>query len=295
MQNFSLSQAIRERFEAVESEFGYSEHLVTLDCDSIDLWDFSHRQAFELGDIDRLAKQIKQSGQHQPIIVVRSSAFFMPKNNGSAQYVIVSGQRRWLACRKNKMNILALVRPLSFEQAIAVLASEEKETQLSEYSKGMLYHRLLHTQQLSKKQLCERFNLTEKLLDSFLAFAHVPAEIWAEVGDLSRISRNTASVIGELSSKGRLYISALKSIASKIEHGYSEKRVRTAVEKLVHFDSSDDSKKITHKIKCKGKVVMSLNEGKIILDKSLISDAHFSELIANIERDVTDFARHYLE
>lgn len=295
MQNFSLSKAIRERFEAVENEFGYSEHIMTLDCESIDLWDFSHRQAFELGDINKLAKHIKGSGQHQPIIVVRASAVFRPKNNHSAQYVVVSGQRRWLACKQNKMDVFALVRPLNFEQAIEVMASDEKEAHLSEYSKGMLFHRLLDTEQLSKKQLCELFNLTKELLHSYLAFARVPTEIWSAVGNLSQISCKVASVIDELSRKGTLYTHALISIASKIEHGYGEKRIRAAVEKLVHFDSSNDSKKIIHKIKCKGKVVMSLNQGKITLDKSLISDAHFNELIANIERDVTDFATHYLE
>lgn len=296
MQNFSLSKAIRERFEAVENELGYSEHILKIDCDKLDTWEFRDRKAFELGDIDDLAASIKHAGQCHPIIIVRPSEVFRPKSNPLAQYIVISGYRRWMACKKYGIDILSIERTLSFEQAVAILASENKKEAVSEYSKGMFYYSLLGTGKISKDELSKRINISPLLLDSYLAFSQVPQEIWDAMGDLSRVSTKTASVIRDLARQGSVYVDALIHIAKKIAHGYGEKRIHEELRILIDkkSDKNSDEHDINHQLKFNGKVVMSLKHGKIKLDKSLMSDSHYEELVSKIEKDVTNFALHYL-
>ena len=295
MQNFCLSEAILERFKAVENEMGYSEHIVNLDCSKIDTWEFRDRKSFELGNIDDLAASIKHGGQCQPIVVVRPSASFKPKDDPSAQYVVIAGYRRWMACKKYKMDVLAVVRTLTFEQAITVLASENEKESVSEYSKGMFYHTLLSTQKITEEELSARLNISLHSLQSYLAFPKVPEQIWKAIGDLSRVSAKTASVILSFVNKGPIHVKAIKSIAKKIAHGYGEKRIQEAVESIVNKNSNPLSKEEPdHQLTLDGKVIMNLHQGKIKFAKSLVSDPHYHDLINEIEQQVANFAHAYL-
>lgn len=297
MQNFSLSEAIFERFKAVESELGYSEHMVKLSCDKIDTWEFRDRKSFELGNIDELAASIKHGGQCQPIIVVRPSEAFKPKDDSNAQYVVIAGYRRWMACKKHRIDVLAVVRTLTFEQAITVLASENEKETVSEYSKGMFYHTLLTTEKISEEQLSKRLNISLSSLHTYLAFSQVPEQLWIAVGDISRVSAKTAAMMLALANKGPLYIKALISIGKKIAHGYGEKRIQEEVENIIDkkLKREPQEKEVAHKIKCNGKVIMSLRHGKMKLDKMIISDPHYNELVTKIENQVSDFASTYLQ
>ncbi len=296
MQNFCLSEAILERFKAVENELGYSEHIVNLNCSHIDTWEFRDRKAFELGNIDDLAASIKHGGQCQPIVVVRPSASFKPKDDSSAQYVVIAGYRRWMACKKYNMDVLAVVRNLTFEQAITVLASENEKETVSEYSKGMFYHTLLNTQKISEEQLSQRLNISIASLHAYLAFSLVPEKIWESVGDLSHVSAKTAAVILSFLNQGPMYVKAIKSIAKKIAHGYGEKRIQEAVESVINKKLNRPStEEEDHSVKFNGKVIMNLHQGKIKLDKSLIANPHYQDLIQEIEKQVTNFAYTYLQ
>ncbi|RUR13074.1 ParB/RepB/Spo0J family partition protein [Legionella sp. km772] len=295
MQNFCLSEAILERFKAAENELGYSEHIVNLDCSKIDTWEFRDRKSFELGNIDDLAASIKHGGQCQPIVVVRPSASFKPKDDPSAQYVVIAGYRRWMACKKYKMDVLAVVRTLTFEQAITVLASENEKESVSEYSKGMFYHTLLNTQKISEQELSQRLNINLNNLQAYLAFPQVPEEIWKAIGDLSRVSAKTASVILSFVNKGPAYVKAIKSIAKKIAHGYGERRIQEAVESIVNKKASRRAKEdLDHQVTLNGKVIMNAHHGRIKFDKSLVTDPHYEDLISEIEKHVAHFAHTYL-
>ena len=120
-------------------------------------------------------------------MVVRPSTSFKPKDDPSARYVVIAGYRRWMACKKYKMDVLAVVRTLTFEQAITVLASENEKETVSEYSKGMFYHTLLSTQKISEQELSQRLNISLSTLQAYLAFPQVPEAIWKAIGDLSRV------------------------------------------------------------------------------------------------------------
>ena len=297
MQNFCLSEAIMERFKAVELELGYSEHIVKLDCNNVDTWEFRDRKSFELGNIDSLAASIKHAGQCQPIIVVRPSEYFKPKDDKTAQYVVIAGYRRWMACKKYNMQVLAVVRNMSFEQAITILVSENEKEIVSEYSKGSFYNTLLATEKISEEELSKRLNITLAHLHAYLAFSKVPEEIWGAVADLSRVSAKTASVILSLINKGPMYTQAIMSIANKIAHGYGEKRIQEEVERIIDkkLKRPPSERPLDHKIRHHGKVIMTVHQGKIKLDKAVTASPHYSQLITSIETQVKDFAHHHLK
>lgn len=297
MQNFCLSDAILERFKNVEKELGYSEHIVSLDCEQIDAWEYRERRAFELGSIDSLASSIQRVGQCQPIIVVRVSDTFRPKNNPLAQYVVIAGYRRWMACKIHNIKVQCIIRNINVEQAITILVSEYEKEHVSDYSKGMLYYRILKTEKMSHDQLSCRLNMNRQQLDGFLSFAQIPGELWTAVGDMSHVSAKTALAIKKISDKGTIYLDALFSIAKKIAQGYGEKRIQKAVEAYINIQLKRAPKEdeIDHQIEFNGKILMNLHHGRIKLDKSLVSHDHFKELIGTLEKNITDFANNYIK
>lgn len=297
MQNFCLSDAILERFKSAEKELGYSEHIVTLDCNVIDTWEYKERSPFELGSLDALASSIKLAGQCQPIIVVRVSDTFRPKENRSAQYVVISGYRRWMACKIHSLQIQAIVRNITLEQAITVLVSEYEKEQVSDYSKGMLYHSLLTTDRISPEELSRRLNIKRQQLDAYIAFAQVPEELWTAVGDMSLVSANTALIIKSISSRGTVYREALLSIAKKIAQGYGEKRIVRSIDTIISKQLKRASKENTakHQLEFNGKIIMNMQQGRIKLDKSLVNHGNFDELIGALEKNITDFANNYIK
>ncbi|WP_081621101.1 ParB/RepB/Spo0J family partition protein [Legionella shakespearei] len=294
MQNFCLSDVILERFQNAEIELGNSEHIVKLDCEKIDTWVFRDRKPFELGDIDQLAMSINHGGQCQPIIVVKASEVFKPKDNPNVDYVVIAGYRRWMACKKYDLKVQAIVRNITFEQAITVLVSENEKENVSDYSKGMFYNTLLNTEEMSPEILSERLNINLSTLNMYLSFAQVPIEIWNAVGDISRVSARTAAVINQIASKGTMYIEALMAIAKKISHGYGEKRIRESVNNIIDKQLKRIHQVLDHKLKFNGKTIMSVHQGRMKFDDSLVNHKKYGELIEKLEKDITDFANFYL-
>ncbi|QDP71782.1 ParB/RepB/Spo0J family partition protein [Legionella israelensis] len=296
MQNFCLSAAIKQRFQDVEEELGYSERIVTLDCGQVDSWVFRDRKTFELGDLDELALSIKYKGQCQPIVVVEASSLFQPKENKDAQYIVIAGYRRWIACKRHSLKIKAVVRKLNFEQAVAALVSENEKENVSDYSRGLFYHSLLEQQKMTQEQLSQKLGINPVTLNQYLAFAQVPEKIWKAVGDTSRVSANTASTIRSIANKGEIYTNALIAIADKISKGFGEKRIRDAVDKILQKEVkiSPVDKYKNYKFQYQGKTLMSMHKDRIKLDKSLMTK-HFPELLADIEKAVRCFAERHIK
>lgn len=296
MQNFCLSDVLLERFQNANNDLGYTEQIVELDCLKLDTWIFRDRKSFELGDIDELAASIQHVGQCQPIVVVRASEVFRPRDDHTAEYVVIAGYRRWIACKKFGLLVKAVIKKMSFDEAVGILVSENEKENVSEYSKGMFYNSLLSNQGMTQEELCKSLDITLAQLKSYLSFSQVPLEIWTAVGDMSRVSARTSQAIQQLASKGTMYTEALVSIANKIAHGYGERRILQAVEKIIDkkLNRKSQLKKIESKLKFEGKTLMSLKQGKIKIDDSISNHDKYSELVQKIEKSVNDFASFYL-
>ena len=130
----TLSQKMHDtekEIKAITKSIVNLEKVEKLDTQEIGNWEYRDRQSFELGDIAALAENIIMSGQAQPIIVVFSSETFIPVDNAKAKYVVIAGYRRWLACKQKNIKVDAIIRTLSFEQAIACLVAENEKEYLT--------------------------------------------------------------------------------------------------------------------------------------------------------------------
>lgn len=296
MQSYSLSEILCERMQNAEEELGFVERIVQLDCNEIDTWEFRDRKPFEIGNIDELAFSIKHKGQCQPIIVVRASDEFRPKSDANAKYIVIAGYRRWSACKRYNIPIKAVLKELTFNQAISVLVSENEKENVSDYSKGMFYYTLLRTEKITQEQLSDKLGLSPTALSNFLAFAQVPNEIWTAIGDLSHVSAKTASTIRAIAKKGTIYVEVLCEIGDKIAKGFGEKRIKEAVEEQLDkkLKRAPIDKFHNHRFAYRGKQLMVLNRGTLKLSSTLAQHEHYEELVANLEKVLADFADFYI-
>jgi ParB family chromosome partitioning protein len=174
-------------------------------------WKYKDRSPIDRGDIEALAKSIKENGQAQPC-VVRPLV-----NNENHDYELVIGERRHLAAKSVGIDLLVIIENLSdTEAAIKQIIENQDRKDLSEYSIGMSYAKLIENNIITTKDLEERLNQTKLQINRLLSFSKVPKEIWDAIEDPSKISARTATELRALSNKGQEYINAIITLAKKI-------------------------------------------------------------------------------
>ncbi len=210
------------------------EKVIKVSPSDIGNWEFRDRQSFELGDIDGLAESIESRGQAQPIIIVESNNVFKTLDNSIKKYIVIAGYRRWLACKSKNILVDAIVREMSFEQAISCLVSENEKEEVSDYSKGIFYFNLLKREGVTKKALYEKLGINRSVFDNYLSFAEVPKEVWEAVQLMNKVSARTSSAIKFICQKGEAEKNAIISIADQIANGIGEKKITALVNKILH-------------------------------------------------------------
>lgn len=210
-----------------------SEKVIKINPEDIGNWEFRDRQDFELGDIEGLSDSIESKGQAQPIIVVKSDDVFKTTDNVDKKYIVIAGYRRWLACKLKNIKVDAIVRNLTFEQAVACLVSENEKEKVSDYSKGMFYYNLLNKERVTKKKLYEKLGINRSVFDNYLSFAEVPEEVWDAVKCMSNVSARTSSAIKFICQKGEREKNAIIAIADKIASGIGEKKIASLINKIL--------------------------------------------------------------
>lgn len=232
--------------DAITNKNENSEKVVKIHPDNISNWEFRDRQDFELGDINALAESIITKGQAQPIIIVEKNNLFKPANDHTdVDYIVIAGYRRWLACKSRNINVDAIIRKLSFEQAIACLVSENEKEKVSDYSKGIFYYNILKNERITKKELYERLGINRGVFDNFLSFAEVPQEVWDSVKDMSNVSSRTSATIKSICQKGEKEKMAIIAIAKKIASGIGEKKINALVNKILIDRKEDNATRVT--------------------------------------------------
>ena len=249
------------------SSLGISSNILSIDPHKIDNWIYRDRSDFELGNIDDLADSIKLKGQAQPIIVASTQKeWFTPKSNFDAKYVVIAGYRRWLACKKHNIKIDAIIKDISFEDAIATLDAENEKEAVSDFSKGMFYSSLIKSGKITRDDLRIRLSLKPASLSNFLSYGDVPQEIWNAVGDTSKVSPKTAGILRSYINKDSSYIDKIINIADKIRAGSGEKIITKLLE------SKDTEKPKKQDFSINNKKICEFKNREIIFDKSISSD-----------------------
>lgn len=248
-----------------KKSLGFSSNIIKLDPNNIDNWIHRDRSDFELGDIEALAKSIKLKGQAQPILVVLANDVFISQKNKNAKYIVIAGYRRWLACLENNLPIDAIIKDVTFEDAIALLDAENEKESVSEYSKGMFYYGLVKSNNIKKDELRLKLSLKPATFSNMLAFGDIPKEIWNAVSDMSKVSSRTASLLRAYVNKDKKNIDVIISLADKIRAGAGEKVLTRLIE-------NSNTKKITsdkEKIIINDSIICSFTDRSINFSKSL--------------------------
>ena len=293
MNKFCLSETIRDRLYEVEQECNLHHKVISLNTESIDTWEYRDRKGFELGNIHQLAESIRNVGQSQPIIVVRKSPEFKPRHNAEVQYVVIAGYRRWLACKLYGIPVQAIVKQMSFDEALACLISENQKEDVSDYSKGMFYTKILHHEKLSQEELSRRMKISVSSLNHYLAFAQVPEDLWKAVGDVSKVSSHTAAFIRSLLHREPEYLGLLKRFATEISKGQGAKTLQKNIERYLNIEQQTNEQQAFN-VEFHNKSLLTVKKGRVHMDKQLLKHPKVAELFQGIEKAVLKFANQHL-
>jgi ParB family chromosome partitioning protein len=94
------------------------EKVVELDTKLLTPNPYQPRIEFDEEGIDELAASIKEYGQLQPIVVCK-------RDDDQEGYIIVAGERRWRACRKEALPLKCVVRPAMDIRMLQIAALQE--------------------------------------------------------------------------------------------------------------------------------------------------------------------------
>jgi ParB family chromosome partitioning protein len=239
--------------------------IISLDPNKISLWKYKDRPANELGDIDLLAKKMKDIGQQQPCIV-------RPSGINKDYYELIAGERRWRASIKASINLKVIVKNLTDNEAAIVQDEENYHNPLSEFAQGMSYANQIKDGILKQVDLIDKIGITKQKLSRLLSFSQIPTDVSSAIGDLRKVSSGTAEKIKQLCSKGEEYKNCIIELSEKIRSGKlgHEKLSKIIEEKLYSIP----------KIKVKN---IYDNEG-ILLFK--IKKSRTNDIIINIKSDI---------
>lgn len=283
------SVMVDERKKIAKSSLGIVGEVVLVDPLLIDTWIYRDRKDFELGNIEELAESINIKGQAQPIILVKKSDTFKPKENNNAKYIVIAGYRRWLACKLINKEIKAVISDMDFETAVATLVAENEKENVSDYSKGLFFSNVIESENITQDTLHKRLGIPTPTLNRYLSFARVPKIIWENVGDLSKVTSRTSAEIAVLSKKGDDYIDALVEIADEIKKGIGARKVNAMVMNIVQGKENKDKKKEI-KITYDGEKYMTLSGSKITLHSPILNHEEYK----NIEEALNEFLLNFI-
>jgi len=275
------NKVIAGRLVDAKEAMGYVNTVEAIDTDNIDNWVYRDRKDFELGNIDELAYSIKKNGQAQPIVITEQNKIFTAKSNKKARYVVIAGYRRWLACKSIDIKVEAIIKKLSFNEAVACVVDENRKENVSDFSKGMFYAKLLESEQITQQELAQKVGLTLSSLKNFLSFCRIKDDIIEAIGDMVKVSSRTAIEIVSISKKSENHHKALISIAEKIRNGIGEKRIKNEVELILKkVKTLDVSKKVIEK---NNKKLAHITGNKINLHKDAVDNKNYTKFLKDFE------------
>ena len=204
------------------------EQVVEIDPSTACLWKFKDRQAFELGDLEQFAEDLKVQGQAVPVIARLS------QDNKEYQYEIIAGERRWRAAILANLKLKVILRILDDKEAFITQTIENTNRRsISDYSMGLTYQKLIDNNVITTKEIQEKLHIERTAVSNLLSFSKVPVRIWLKVGDMSKVTARTSAQIRALTNKGDAYIDALIQVAPEIREGAGARRVRQLVDDIL--------------------------------------------------------------
>ena len=241
--SFDLSSKIIESEKELGIKLSSNDNIIRIDPSDISNWEYRDRSNFELGNIEELSESIRNNGQAQPIVIVKKNNIFKPDlYDSDSQYIVIAGYRRWKACKLLNIEIECILKDYTFEQAIGILISENEKEDVSDYSKGILYSKLLLSDKISQQELSRRLNISKNKMSNYLAFSSFPDELVESIGSFKNVSSRTAGYIRSLINKDDSILAILIKHASKISSGIGERKIDAIVYREKKSETKDINK-----------------------------------------------------
>lgn len=149
---------------------GATADILRIPADMIEPNPYQPRQAFDQDALTELADSIRTLGLVQPITVRRIS---------DSKYQIISGERRFKACRLNGMDMIpAYVRDASDQGMLemAIVENIQRED-LDPIEVAMSYQRLMEECSLTQEQLSARVGKKRASVANYLRLLKLPAKL----------------------------------------------------------------------------------------------------------------------
>ena len=278
MNEFCLSDVLKEKLYRAEQELGDRDTLIEIDTHMLDAWEYRDDVEIDFAAVDTLAHSIQEKGQSQPIVLTHVNDIFKPRTNPHVQYVVIAGYRRFLACRKLNRPIQAVVRNYNFEEAIACLISENEKHDVSDFSLGLVCHNLLESSKISIEELSQQLKINKGSLKKLLCFADVPLKLWSKTANVHKLSRSAAEKLKSYWVKGKEYQDALLQIAPMIGKTASIKKWEKELLGIVHGHDQKVKDK-PFELSKNGKKLMTVNKnGQVKFYAAIAKNDSFKEL-----------------
>lgn len=144
--------------------------ILRIPADMIEPNPYQPRQTFDKDALDELAESIRTFGLIQPITVRRKS---------SGGYQIISGERRFRACRLSGMDMVPAYIISANDQGMLEMAIVEniQRENLDPIELAMSYQRLLEECQLTQERLSERVGKKRASVANQLRLLKLPAKV----------------------------------------------------------------------------------------------------------------------
>jgi ParB family transcriptional regulator, chromosome partitioning protein len=225
------------------------------------VWKYANRSPNEMGDIEELMESIKINSQLQPVLVRNN-----PNKNQVFKYEIIFGRRRYEACLRLDIPLLAIRKNISnIQDAILMQDAENKiRKDVSNYSNAVLYKKLLDDKVFSsEKELSMKISKTPSSLNELMAYTKIPEDIILAIPNIHKLPIYMATKISILLSQDKENYKKILSIANdigikintpkKLEEIIKNNPIKNeTIKDIKIFNSENGNKLFTFKIDHKG-------------------------------------------
>lgn len=203
---------------------GPSNGFVDLSTSKVDVWPFANRQSWEM-NLDALVESISRNGQMQPVRV---------RKKGS-RYELVYGRRRFEACKLLGIEIKTQVITASDSEAYAMQQMENDEREpVSAYSDAISHKKALSEGVFkSTSALAAALGKDRSTVSGIIhAYGDMPILLVQAIGDMRRVSVNTARYLNQALKEDSKRLGLLIDISSKLRAGQGKGAIDKAIGNL---------------------------------------------------------------
>jgi ParB family chromosome partitioning protein len=260
-----------------------SERIQKIDLDKIEPNKDQPRKTFDQTSIDQLSKSIKQHGILQPLIV-------SPKSKDGSKYIIIAGERRWLAARKAGLkNLPVIVRTLKELEKLEISIVENvQRVDLSPLEQALSIEKLHELFNMPYPAIASRLGKSYSAISNSVRLLLLPDKAKKALND-RHISEGHAKALVSLKDDSDKLNQLLESIikfhwsvrqAEQFVVG-TKKQKKPITDMQVHMSKeTTETQKLSRAISAPVSIRRTANGGK--LEISFTSDQNLKDIINQI-------------